>query len=94
MAENNIAPMPPKNKFSEHFRAMADRIERNPEAEFSGAFVVVTASGAEISMLVVDKKKDDASFWGLVQGRVTAEAEVAVKDLQSQFQQGFPGRRG
>lgn len=78
-------------KYGDHFRAMAERIERNPQ-EFGGAVVIVPPGGGEpIEFLLIDTKGDVGQFLGTVK----AKLEVYVEGLRSQQQgqQGWPQRR-
>jgi hypothetical protein len=76
---------PPANLF----RMMASRIERNADEEFGGAVLIVPPSGAAaIEILLIDPRRDAASFWGAVQGKVA----VAVAELQEQQNTGFARR--
>lgn len=71
-----IAYMPLDN--AELFRAMAERIERNSAAEFSGALLIVPPGGEPIEYLAVNPRPDAAAFWGAVQAfvqRALAEIE-------------------
>ncbi len=81
-----------ENKFSSPFNEMADRIQRNLQAEFSGAIVIVPPSGEPIAVLLTDPKPDMEAFWAMVSGKVqVATAEhFAEKNGQNN---GYGGRR-
>jgi hypothetical protein len=71
------------------FRAMAERIGRNEPAEFGGAALIMPPGGGEaITILLIDPKRDVASFWGAVQGKVA----IAVAEMQEAQNSPF-GRR-
>lgn len=66
------------------FRAMADRIERNP-SEFGGACVIIPPGGGEgIEFLLIDSKGDIAQFMGTIK----AKLEVYLEELRAQQQRG------
>ena len=54
---------------AEILRAMADRIERNSEAEFAGCFVVIPPQtpdgrgGDTLEVLLIEPNPDAANFW-------------------------------
>lgn len=67
------------------FRAMAARIERNPENEFAGALLIVPPAdqnGARetIEHLAVATKPDMAAFWGTASAKI--EIAKAIFDQQ------------
>lgn len=63
---------------AERLRAMADRIERNDEAEFAGCIVVLPPEtpdgrgGDGIEILLIDPTRNPRNFWA------TAKAEVEI----------------
>jgi hypothetical protein len=72
----------PDLKISERFRAMADRIERNP-SEFGGAVVIVPPGGGEpIEFLLIDAKGDAGQFYGAV----TTKIQVVLEELKAHQQ--------
>jgi hypothetical protein len=76
----------PDLKLAERFRAMADRIERNP-SEFGGACVIIPPGGGEgIEFLLIDAKGDVAQFFGAVMTKVQVVMEE-MKDQQRRGQQ-------
>nr|WP_294546485.1 hypothetical protein [uncultured Rhodopila sp.] len=84
-------PAPPTPSISDIFRAMADRIERNPAAEFAGAAVVVLPGGKTIEYLAIDPAavKDPAQFMGVVTGRIT----IAMQEIEAEAQRSNPYAR-
>lgn len=75
----------PDLKLAERFRAMADRIERNP-SEFGGACVIIPPGGGEgIEFLLIDSKGDIAQFYGAVMTKVQVVMEE-MKDQQRSLQ--------
>ncbi len=75
----------PDLKLAERFRAMADRIERNP-SEFGGACVVIPPGGGEgIEFLLIDAKGDVAQFFGAILTKVQVVMEE-MKDQQRRLQ--------
>jgi hypothetical protein len=79
------------NEPSEHFRAMAERIERNAPEEFAGALLVVPPGAEEpIAILLVNPKQDLAAFWATVASTI----QVAAAEFQQRMQNPDPfGRR-
>jgi len=74
---------------SQPFRDMAARIDKNANAEFGGAALIVPPGGGEpIAILLIDPKRDVASFWGAVQAKVA----IAVAEMQEAQNSPF-GRR-
>ena len=70
----------PDPKLAERFRAMADRIERNP-FEFGGACVVIPPGGGEgIEFLLIDAKGDTAQFYSAIQTKI----QIALKEMEDQ----------
>jgi len=76
----------PDLKIAERFKAMADRIERNPQ-EFGGAVVIVPPGGGEpIEFLLIDAKGDLGQFLGTIKTKI----EVYLEELRSTQQQRGP----
>jgi hypothetical protein len=74
----------PDLKIAEHFRLMAERIERNPQ-EFGGAVVIVPPGGGEpIEFLLIDTKGDVGQFYGAVTTKIQMVLET-LKDQQSKM---------
>lgn len=72
-------------KHSDRFRAMAERIDRNP-SEFGGACVIVPPGGGEpIQFLLVDPKSDVAQFFGTLQSKIA----VVLEEMRSQQHRAF-----
>jgi len=69
------------------FRRMADRIEKNADATFGGAVVIVPPSyaGDTIELLMLDAQGDAAQFWGTIATRI----QIILKSLDDQ-RRGFP----
>ncbi len=73
---------------ADHFRAMADQIERNVDLKFGGAYVIIPPGGTEpISVLVMDTKEDPAAFFNLLEWRI--KNEMALIDEQQRRAAGF-----
>ncbi len=73
-----------------HFRAMAERIEKNDLDEFSGALLVVPPGGEEpISILLVNPKRDLAAFWATVASTI----QVAAAEFQERARNNDPFQR-
>ena len=67
------------------FHQIAERLERNPPEEFSGAYLVVPPSEVEpLDGLFLKSKPDPVSFWSGVQGAV----ELAISQFQDAARQG------
>ena len=67
------------------FRAMAERIERNPEAEFGGALLIVPPGeqgqvSVPIEHLAISTRPDIAAFWGTAAAKI--EVAKALFDQQ------------
>lgn len=78
--------------FADPFREMAERIDRTPEAEFSGAIVIVGPDGKDaISFLVNDKTKDIPAFWSMIGGKLSAITAQLKESIQQAS--GWGGRR-
>ena len=72
-------------RVAEKFRAMADRIDRNP-SEFGGACVIIPPGGGEgIEFLLIDAKGDIAQFFGAILTKVQVVMEE-MKDQQRRLQ--------
>lgn len=78
------------------FRDMADRIERNPASEFSGAFLIVPPDGDPIADFIVSPKPDGLAFWSLVGAKVQLAAgeytEARQREHDRQRATGFQHR--
>jgi hypothetical protein len=75
----------PDLKLAERFRAMANRIERNP-SEFGGACVIIPPGGGEgIEFLLIDAKGDVAQYYGTILTKVQVVMEE-MKDQQRRLQ--------
>lgn len=81
------------NMAPQRFRLMAEAIERNEEALFGGAFVVVPPkdAGEPIETLILDAKQDSAQFWILLKSK--CEQEIAKADEKQRGQASFGLRR-
>ena len=55
---------------ADRFRAMADRIDRNPDEDFAGALLIVPPKGEAVEKLNIDPSKNLADFWNSVKARV------------------------
>ena len=79
---NDVYPLieRPDQKLAERFRAMADRIERNPQ-EFGGACVIIPPGGGEgIEFLLIDVKGDMAQFYSAIQTKI----QIVLKEMEDQ----------
>lgn len=74
----------PISKPADHFSAMAERINKNPE-EFQGAYVIVTPSGDVLSQSFFDPKGDNIQFWGFLSGAVQVAATEAQIDMETKM---------
>ena len=74
------------------FEAMAERMSRNGDDNFGGAFVVVPPEngGEPIEPLILDAKQDPAQFWMLL--KTKCDLELGALD-QKQRQNAAFGRR-
>lgn len=71
------------NKFSAVFREMAERIERNTEADFAGAMLIVPPQGDPIAVMLADPTQDKEAFLALCAGKLqVATQEYAVSKPQ------------
>ena len=71
------------------FKAMAERIERNADAKFGGAFVLLPPGDGEPFMSLMLDQEEAAIFWSALQ----TIANMAVQTLDTvQRQQGFRPR--
>ncbi len=77
------------NKFAQHFREMADRIEKNAISDFGGAFLFVPPDGEVIAFYIADPKRDTPAFLVAAAGKIA----VAQNELQQKQPGGYPGRR-
>ena len=72
------------------FRQLAERLERNPAEEFSGAYLVIPPGEAEpLDGMSLKSKPDPVGFWSAVQGAV----ELAIADFQEAARKGQGFRR-
>ena len=70
--------------------AMAERIERNKDAPFGGAFVIIPPGGTPQDMLILDNSGNAAIFWSTLQTRV----QIALSELdEGNRSGGFGGGR-
>jgi len=80
------------NPIAESFREMAAAVERNPDSNFGGAFVVVPPKegGEALATLVLDNKQDPAQFWQML----LTKCQMMIAGLDNkQRQSAFGGRR-
>lgn len=65
------------------FRRMADRLERNQNEGFGGAFVIVPpdGGGAPIETLILDAGQDPAQYWVLLKSK--CDLQIQQLDQQS-----------
>ena len=66
---------------AEIFRAMADRVEKNPE-EFQGGYVILSPSGSVCSHTFFDPQGDEMAFWAFVSSQVQVSASEATQAEQ------------
>lgn len=69
------------------FRDMADRLDRNADQDFGGAFVVIPPEGEAQTMLLIDSAKNPAIFWAALQTRV----QIALQEIEEAQRGGMPG---
>ena len=89
MSEEDQAEDARVAKRADMFKAMAERIERNSDAKFGGAFVLLPpGDGEPFSSLMLDQE-EAAIFWSALQ----TIANMAVQTLDNATrQQGFRNR--
>ena len=81
-----------KDEYAKAFHAMAERIERNPKADFGGAMVIVSPQKEIVDVLLVGTKADNVHFWATIKNKM--EAAVADAIAAEETKQGrFPQRR-
>jgi hypothetical protein len=69
---------------------MAERLEKNADEPFGGAFVAVPPEGDSVEILTIsDNKQNMGQFWGTV----TAHAGAAIREAEelSRRMRGFAG---
>ena len=65
-------------ELAKELREMADRMEKNADADFGGAFVVIPPAGGEIiKTLILDNKQDPAQYWAMLK----TKCEMALAGL-------------
>ena len=72
------------------FRQLADKIEKNDEKDFAGAFLVVPPTGDSISSLLVGEA-DIATFFGVVKSKI--DIVINKIDAEEKQKNAFGGRR-
>lgn len=77
-----------KTKPSDLFRLWADKIDKNDQEDFSGAFMIIPPVGDPISSLLIDQDKDIGNFFALVKTKIEAAVD-AINDQQKKL----PGYR-
>ena len=88
-----VRPIDPKAKLiADRFRRMADDVERNADAGFGGAFVVVPPEngGEPFDTLILGASKDPGDFYVLLTSK--CKTEIAAVDAANRQGQAF-GRR-
>ena len=69
---------------------MADRLEKNADEPFAGAFVAVPPNGDPVEVLLIsDNKETLGQFWGTVQAN--AGAVIRNQEEDSRRMRGFSG---
>jgi hypothetical protein len=63
---------------SDELREMAERIDRNADGSFGGAFVLLPPGGEPVKTLLIDSGKDPAQFWGTLK----TKCEMALAGLE------------
>lgn len=71
---------------ADHFRDLADKIERNKPEDFGGAFLIIPPDGEPIASILVGQP-DLASFFAVVSGKL--QVAVNAADEKSKRQQAF-----
>lgn len=69
---------------AEILRLWADKIERNAEEDFAGAFVILPPTGDAIASLFIDPERDLSTFFTLIKTRI----DTAVDELNDKQRQG------
>lgn len=83
------APKPSKREEAAALcRAMAERIDRQEDADFSGALLVISPDGSKVEMVMVDPSLDVAAFWGIAKTKVDIAAGEALLAEEKRQQQG------
>lgn len=75
----------PATKQGDLFREIADKIDRNPETDFGGAFIIVPPDGEPVSGILVGAP-DLGVFWGAVKLKCDKAVDT-IDDKQRQQQQ-------
>lgn len=77
-------------KQADNFRQLADKIDKNDESDFAGAFMIVPPSGDPVQGFMVGNA-DLATFWSVVKSKVEIiMVEINDKDRQASA---YGGRR-
>lgn len=58
---------------------MSKRIRSNHPDDFSGVFVIIPPEGSGAEMLILDARKDAATFWSMLK----THCEIAIEELTS-----------
>jgi len=75
------------------FKAMADRISKNPD-EFQGAYLVVGPDGITVTNALFGPKPNIGLFWATAANHVKVEADAAASAAdQANKNAGVYGRR-
>ena len=70
-----------KPSAADYFRAMASRIEKNPE-EFQGGYVILSPSGTAVSHAFFDPDGNEMGFWAFISSQVQVSASEATQAEQ------------
>lgn len=72
-------------KQADFFRQLADKIDKNAEEDFSGAFMIVPPSGDPVQGIMLSNS-DLATFWSVVKSKVDIVLlEIDQTQRQKQF---------
>ena len=78
-------PLTPTQQASDLLRDAAARLERNQDAPFGGAVVILPPRGEPVSYVVFDHSMDLAVFWSTIMTKASLAAK-AIEDDQRRGQ--------
>lgn len=74
-------------ELAKELREMADRMEKNADGQFGGAFVVIDPNGNVVKTLIIDNKQDPAQFWSIL--KTKCDMALLGLDEMQRNQQGY-----
>ncbi len=83
MTESLIQGTTEVTKLAQELREMADRMEKNADGNFGGAFVVIDPAGNVVKTLIIDSKQDAAQFWSILK----TKCDMALGSLDEAIRQ-------